>query len=480
VTLLISAPSSYLDERRFVLDVVLSEWLGLEYDIVFGEGTSVAIRLAGDPQDRELTLPDVFFATPLKDWLTERSLPVSPLDQVEVDPGTIAGGAPNRQPVVGSAAGRIPILFGETGPPSSAWRESAAGLALTIDIFGSVFFLLSRYEEVVTGVRDGHGRFPGSASLAAAEGFLERPLADEYVDLLWTAMHALWPGLVRRSSAFRLRVTHDVDWPWAAQGQRLGMVARAIAGDLVHRHDPVAAARRVRSLFDARTGRVDRDPANNFDFLMDTSERHGLRSTFYFMAGRTNPDFDGNYRLTDPPIADLLRRIHDRGHEIGLHPSYETHRSAGLIRAEFETLRAACRAAGFDQPTWGVRQHFLRFENPDTWRHQDLAGFDHDSTIGFADRVGFRAGTCREYPVFDVVEHGPLRLRERPLVLMDATLYEYLELGLDDAAGKAREIVAACRRHQGDAVILYHNSSIVGARARSHYRNLIEELARSS
>jgi peptidoglycan/xylan/chitin deacetylase (PgdA/CDA1 family) len=210
---------------------------------------------------------------------------------------------------------------------------------------------------------------------------------------------------------------------------------------------------------------------------MDTSERHGLQSTFYFMAGDAANDIDGQYRLSDPPVARLLRQIHDRGHAIGLHTTYGSYRSTERIRGEFDALTAACRAVGFDQPTWGVRQHFLRFENPQTWRSQEAAGLDHDSTLGFADRVGFRAGTCREYPLFDLLDRRALRLRERPLLVMDATFSGYMNIELDAAATRTRAIVDACRRHRGDAVLLFHNSSLSGARQRAHYIELVERLA---
>jgi len=31
------------------------------------------------------------------------------------------------------------------------------------------------------------------------------------------------------------------------------------------------------------------------------------------------------------------------------------------------------------------------------------AGMDYDSTLSYADRPGFRCGTCSEYPAFDPV-----------------------------------------------------------------------------
>jgi len=376
------------------------------------------------------------------------------------------------------AAVTIPVLFGEPNPPGSAWQEDTTGLALSVDVFGGVFFLVTRYEEVVRRARDEHDRFPASASLAAVEGFLDRPLADVYVDLLWMAMRSLWPGLTRRSSAFRLRLTHDVDEVSATHGRPVRRVARAVAGDLLRRRDPDLAARRIRSLFEAWPDRVDRDPYNVFDFLMDTSERHGLRSTFYVMAGNTNPAFDGHYTLSDPPVAQILRRVHDRGHEIGLHTSYGTHGSAERTREELGALKTACSAIGFDQPTWGVRQHFLRFENPSTWRIQEAVGFEHDSTLGFADRVGFRAGTCREYPLFDLLDRRTLALRERPLLVMDVTLFTYMALDEEAAASHVRSIVDACRQQGGDAVLLFHNTLLAGARPRRFYEDLVGELVR--
>ena len=407
MTIVVQAPDTYATERRYVLDVVLSEWLGLDYAVAFGKVRYVAIRLAADPSTTELSMPDVLFATPLDGWLTESAMPDRPLARLQM-----AGRAPGQTDFSDSAtspaqAPTLPVIFGTPAADGLAWRRTAMGASLSIDVFGSVFFLLSRYEEVVLKDRDIHERFPSSASLAVAEGFLDRPIVDEYVDLLWTAMQSLWPALTRRPSTFRFRPTHDVDLTWA------GLAHRALIGDLLRRHDPVLAGNRLRAFVDVWQGRVDNDPFNTFDFLMETSERWALRSTFYFRVRGTRGDARCRYRLLDQPVADLLRRIHVRGHDIGLHASYESYRSADRIAEELLELQTACRRIGFEQAQWGVRQHFLRLDVPLTWRCHEAAGLDHDSTLGYADRVGFRAGTSREYPLFDLVARQRLRLRER-------------------------------------------------------------------
>ena len=44
--------------------------------------------------------------------------------------------------------------------------------------------LLSRWEETVLTGRDAHGRLPFSDSVAHRQGFLDRPLVDEYALIL--------------------------------------------------------------------------------------------------------------------------------------------------------------------------------------------------------------------------------------------------------------------------------------------------------
>jgi hypothetical protein len=61
---------------------------------------------------------------------------------------------------------------------------------------------------------------------------------------------------------------------------------------------------------------------------------------------------------------------------------------------------------------------------------------------------------------------------------MDATLFGYEGLGFSAAAAKARAIVDACRRHGGEAVLLYHNSTLQGPRWRAHYQELVQDLVR--
>ncbi|WP_234909911.1 polysaccharide deacetylase family protein, partial [Vibrio anguillarum] len=117
-----------------------------------------------------------------------------------------------------------------------------------------------------------------------------------------------------------------------------------------------------------------------------------------------------------------MRRIHERGHEIGLHPSYGTFQQPELIKQEAERLKRICAEESIDQHVWGGRMHYLRWEQSTTMRAWAGAGMTYDSTLGYADRPGFRCGTCFEYPAFDPVAQEQLNLRIRPLVVMECTV----------------------------------------------------------
>ena len=333
--LLVRMPPGRLAERRYVLDLLLTEWLGLGYDLVTGAELATTIHCAADPEGGALTLPDVLLSASPDDWLTPRSMPPTPLAWVDgLDRQENLPAAVRQPDLVGSElarssahGGRLPVLYGSPTDGRRALEGSTSGISTPIDIFGSAFWFLTRYEELVQTERDRHGRFPVAASVASQNDLVTRPLVDEYVQLLVTAIRSLWPDMRPATRPFRLRLTHDVDVPFGAWGRSVGSVARSVAGDLVRRHDPRLAGRRAVALVDARRDRIDRDPVASFDFLMDISERHGLRSTFYFMAGTDPAGIDVRYQISDRPFASVLRRIHDRGHEIGLHGGYGTYLS---------------------------------------------------------------------------------------------------------------------------------------------------------
>ncbi len=116
--------------------------------------------------------------------------------------------------------------------------------------------------------------------------------------------------------------------------------------------------------------------------------------------------------------------------------------------------------------------HYLRIEIPTTLRELARTGITYDSTLGYADQIGFRCGTCNEYQAVDPVTAIPINIKIRPLLVMDQTVINQRYMGLGcgaDAEDKIFRIKERCRKIGGQFSMLWHNSTLVSKSQRRLY-----------
>lgn len=356
----------------------------------------------------------------------------------------------------------------ETLPAPSEWELPSTlielheqGATIRYDILGLAYWMLTRLEEIGRTDLDNHRRFPATSSHAFKHGYLERPIVDEWMAILGQVMQRVWPGIELKQPQFSMKVSHDVDVPGRYAFQNLKGLVRTMGGDVFVRKDPISAIKAPWIWLNSKREVHPKDPANTFDWLMSQSEENGLTSAFYFICGRTDATKDALYDPEMPQIRKLMRAIYQRGHEIGLHPSYNTYNRSEEIAREAGRLRKICAEEGIKQQEWGGRMHFLRWDQAVTLKAWADAGMRYDSTLGYADRPGFRCGTCFEYPAFDLLNDNWLTLRIRPLIAMDCTVISerYLGLGSTQSASKKfHELKQICSKVGGTFTLLWHNS----------------------
>ena len=129
------------------------------------------------------------------------------------------------------------------------------------------------------------------------------------------------------------------------------------------------------------------------------------------------------------------------------------------------------------QTRWGGRQHYLRWENPVTWKTWEDARIDYDATLGYAEQAGFRCGVCYEYRVYDLKRRCLLHLTERPLIAMDATLFEYMKLSYDQAEELIDSLAAACSLFAGEFTLLWHNDNLYSKDQCLFYEKIISKIS---
>lgn len=457
----IICPPGYDTEWNYIFKVVLGDILGLEWCIV-GIGVEDELVIFTEGSTNVMHMPVCFFKK--TNWFDVNSLPILPLSYWE---------SKEYLDDIRLTDSLIPVIYGDNVPKVSL---DDCKIRLPIDIFGSAFFMLSRYEEYVLNNRDEHNRFPASASLALRSNFLNRPIVDEYVEILWATFQKLWPQMIRREIKRKINVTCDVDNPYQIDFSYRAIL-RGIGNNIFKQRDLNLAFKNFKKRLGARNDNFSQDPfLKNIDWIMDVNELENNKVSFYFITQNTDPIYDGRYSMDEPVIRRLLKKINERGHEIGLHPSYNSYNDSERILLESNILREVLKQENIDYLQLGGRQHFLRWDTRFTAINWEKAGLQYDSTLCFAEHLGFRCGTSREYTMYDVINRRSLNLKQRPLILMECSVISerYQNLGYTDMAlGTMLQLKDRALSIGGEFTMLWHNDHFNNPKDKEFYKSLI-------
>ena len=333
--------------------------------------------------------------------------------------------------------------FGDDLPyRPDAWAQVDRGERPAGDELADAFFHLARIEER-GGARDRHGRFLAADScLDPLDPPLERLRARLGVE------PPRWGG-----GRFAVALTHDVDvpWRWTRRGL-LGGAAR-LKGELVAKRLREARSEAV-ALAEAPLHKVrGTDPNWTFERILEGEAARGARSTFFVLGGHAHPA-DGPapaaYERVRPRLVALLE---EHGAEVGLHGSYTAAEDDGRLESEKQALETL---AG---PVQGQRYHYLRVEPHRNLGPLERLGFAYDTSLGFPDAPGFRAGIAHPFRPWDLEQDRPLDLVEVPLAAMDVTFGEerYLGLPVAEAERRLNALLDWAAERGGGFALLWHS-----------------------
>lgn len=381
--------------------------------------------------------------------------------------------ANNKAPLLLNVDYFKPVLKGNTVLISENSIET------DIDIFGLIFFMLSRVEELDRSKLDIHGRFAATSSKAYQHGFLERPIVDEYVEFLWTLMKYLWPNLERKEKKGEIIVGCDVDVPYDCSSKNLTLLARPLLGDIFKRFDINSAFNRIKRFISYRLkDEIDSklDLSYSFDWYMDVVEKAGLKATFFIIADSSDGR-SGCYSLSENKIKILIKKILDRGHDIGLHGSYDSYNNRKKLIKEKLVLQNTITELGYDYLVVKTRQHYLRWDAKTTPDCLEAANLRVDYSGGYADHNGFRYGTSKPFNAWSWDKKKIINLQIQPLVLMDTTVFEknYQNLPYDETSiNYFKSIKHRASNYGGNFCFLWHNDNFKNSLDRDIFINLLD------
>lgn len=362
----------------------------------------------------------------------------------------------------------VPLLYGN---PQIERRGSV--LIVHADIIASVFFLLTRYEEMVRrDIRDEHGRFPGRESLPYRAGFIDRPIVDEYSALIRKWLRQAGVDIPEPQRRFSVLLSHDVD-----RIQKYRSLPRTVARVLLGRRP----WRELQDNFRVLSGSKE-DPFDTFDKMIQldnqclaATDEVQIKTAYFFLAGNICSQ-DKGYCINSKFAKAVIQKVKDSGAIVGLHSSYYGGMHPENIIQEKTSLEEAAGCSIHHN-----RYHYLSWREIEDGQVLNQAGIDWDSTLGYADVAGFRLGICRPIQLFDPIHCKLFGIEEHPLILMDRTLSEdkYMGFNMDEAWEYFQKLLIQVRRYNGELTMSWHNSVFETGPNNYHpelYQKILKEL----
>ncbi|MBE0376692.1 DUF7033 domain-containing protein [Pseudoalteromonas prydzensis] len=442
--------SKYVNEIEYISKVFFSEIVGVSFVIDFRDDLEFNTIIL--PSGKKIYFPNIFF----DDYYLNGRLPES-VQYLKSE----------------YLSEKVPIFF---GLPSVDKIDK--GFKFGFDILGTCFFLLTCYEEFVNKKRDCYGRFLHAYSCSNKLKYVEYPIVDQFAYLIRCIL--IEDGLNISTKSGSLNITCDVDWPYDNRLSSLKITLRTVAYLLIKKKRLRCAINLVSSFIKKRVGWSYQDEYRNaVTFIMEQCETLNKKGLFYFIPKKTH-SLDTDQTLLSQDANELLNEIHSRGHLIGCHPGFlcseKTREMLNSYNIFYSELRRICGEGIVHN-----RNHFLKWDINSTARELNDQGVDFDSTLGFSDHIGFRCGTAYDFTMFDLKNREMLKIKQRPLIIMDAsvfhTSYQYLDYSVNTEV-YLKEIVNRALRYGGNCTLLWHNTHLLSDEDRNMYKSIImrEEL----
>ncbi len=315
----------------------------------------------------------------------------------------------------------------------------------SLNPIGKCFYWLSRYEEYLAKPHqlDQHQRFLGS------DLDYSQPIVDEICIEIQNQIKEKYPELKFKQREFKQINTHDVDSAWQYLHQstkiKLGSILKKLVlGDFKN------LATQIKVL-----SKKQKDPYDTFDYYRSLAEKHQIETIFFWLLG-DYATFDKNHSYQNKAQIKLIQSIATWA-KIGIHPSYQSNFKPETLSLEINRLQSIIQ-----QPVNLSRQHFIKLQFPQTYQQLLTNGIQEDFTMGFAHRLGFRAGTCTPFKWFDLSTNQQTLLTIYPFVAMDVTLKNYLQLTPENAIEELKNLKQTIKKVNGTFITLFHQSNLTG------------------
>lgn len=342
---------------------------------------------------------------------------------------------------------KLPVLFQDKDVDSIILSNPGDKTSIKGDILISAFYFLSCWQEYICEKYDSMGRFPISESLLFKLELTHIPVVNYYFDILVKAIESISGMIVtlnpKHSEGLKVGVTHDID--------------HCKTGSIQDGYRQIKAGQWWNGINKIIRRFYQEDIWFNFDQLLKIEDKLNITASYYFITtnisknGYPNADYD----LSSPQMQQILTNIYNGGHDIGIH---------GSIGTGYDTEKLKSEMKQFSNSILGGRFHYLMMRIPESFAVIENSGLRYDSSLGFAEQIGFRNGLCFPYHPYDFENEKPFKFLEFPFQMMDKTLIQpyYMGLNPEDAIQSVKSLIDEINKFSGYFIFIWHNNTITG------------------
>ncbi len=333
--------------------------------------------------------------------------------------------------------------------------------AVPFDLFSASFYLLSRYEEYLPHVKASGGRYPAEESLAYKHKFLQKPVIDIWAYKFKAALQIHFPKEnfpTRRFTTKNILAVSEV-----YKYSKKGVVRNMVGGfqDLFSLN--------LKSFFTRiRTQLLlTRDPYDIYKKLLRYSKQRDI--IWYFMFQLSDySTHNKNVNHNSSKYHTLIKSMGDYG-KIGLLLGYEAIFDIKILKKEKKRWE---NIANRDLEMALKDDYGLNL--PQLYNNYDTLEIGHDYSMGYIDKIGFRAGTCSPFLYYDLNFERISPLLIHPAAFNSDTFKTHSFFEVKTWLERLKKEVQAV---DGQLLMLYKNSDFAETSANSEkYFQLLEKM----
>lgn len=307
------------------------------------------------------------------------------------------------------------------------------------DIFAASFYLLSRYEEYLPHTKDMYGRFAHENAIAFKEGFLNKPVINNWIQDLANAIQQKFPGFQPKLTAFSFIPTYDIDIAWSFKNKGL---IRNVGGFLKS-----PSFNRLAVL-----AGMQKDPFDCYEYLDELHRNYQLNPIYFFLVATSTGLYDKNISPYEHAMWQLMKR-HSKKYAVGIHPSWRSNEKPALFEKEKKILETIKNGA-----VKLSRQHYIKMSLPDTYQNLYAAGITDEYSMGYGSINGFRASVASSFFWYNLKEEAVTKLRIHPFCFMDANAFYEQKQTAQQSLAEIMHYYHECKNANGQMITIFHNS----------------------